>query len=43
MSWDIVIDQYYAWDWNLGDATNKPLMGYELDEEISEHEEIYSQ
>lgn len=39
MSRDIVIDQNSSWDWNLGDATNKPLMGYEVDEESSEHEE----
>lgn len=28
MSWDIVIDENYVWDWSLGDVTNKPSMGW---------------
>ena len=38
MSRDMVIDENSAWDWNISDATNKPLMSYEVDEESSEHE-----
>lgn len=40
MSRDIVIDENSSWDWNSGDATNKPLMSYDIDEESSEHEKI---
>ena len=40
MSRDMVIDENSAWDWNISDATNKPLMSYEVDEESSEHGKI---
>lgn len=40
MSQDIMINDKYLWDWNLGDATNNPLMIYAFYDESSEHEEI---
>lgn len=38
MSWDIVIDENPAWDWNFGYPINKPLMSYGVDEETDEAE-----
>lgn len=35
-----MIDENFVWDWNSGDSINKSLMGYDVDEESSEHEEI---
>ena len=32
MSRDIVIDKYYAWDWNSSDVIHKPLMSQDFDE-----------
>lgn len=36
MSRDIVIDENSSWDWNSGDAINKPLMSYGINEETDE-------
>lgn len=38
MSRDIVIDENSTWDQNSGEATNKPLMGYGIEEETNEVE-----
>lgn len=38
MSRDIMIDEISVWDWNSGDAINKPLMSYDIDEETDEFE-----
>lgn len=31
-----MIDKNSSWDWNYGEATNKPLMAYGIDEETNE-------
>ena len=38
MSQDIVIYENYVWDWNSGDAINKPLICYDVKEVTDEVE-----